>query len=221
MIHSTMLKTGSLAVLILSTASTVFAGGGCQNSVRHEFGGYGLHSRSPWSAPSHIAVPTYRTSGYRHTNLEREVVCSTHFGCELAIEPVRLANWGTFTCARLVSTPAPDSCLAGLGLVKGDLITRINGVRVTDTRHLNCSLGEFRCRYIRIRDGVVREALVNVGTEAALPPQLAGDPPLIPTVVAGLEIAPPPSELPAIPDFAVAPLPPLEAPPAPSAPSEQ
>lgn len=217
----TLLKTGTLTSLVLFAAAGVFAGaaiaGGDCHGPACQSRPLSVHSRTQVYVPVYRHVPAYEDYAVRYgRHYTPDVICSTALGCELRIEPVRLSNWGTFTCARLISSPSANSCLAGLGLVEGDLITRLDGVRVTRPEQLDCGPGEVACRYICLRDRIVREATIAItaGTSEIAPPPVALTPP-----PARVDVAPAPPVSPDVPadtTVTIAPVAPVEVAPAPA-----
>jgi hypothetical protein len=82
---------------------------------------------------------------------------SSQLGCRLKIEVVTLHDLGSFTCAKLISNPVPGSPLAELGLVRGDMITRLHGSRIHSEADLRCQTGDILCRYVKAADCLVLE----------------------------------------------------------------
>lgn len=89
---------------------------------------------------------------------------STRLGAFFIIQKMRIPGY-RFTAARLTSDPIEGSPLAGLGLVKGDVITRVNEVPADDLAVLDRFTGEVPIRYIKT--GTIRVLSQNVFLPAA------------------------------------------------------
>ncbi|MEZ6130340.1 MAG: hypothetical protein R3C59_16780 [Planctomycetaceae bacterium] len=214
------LKTGVLAALVLSSTS-VFAGGHC--------GGGSCYSRIPAHSDGHKASCGYAAVSCRSAIDPGDVrpvqseFCSAHLGCEVVIRPIPLYRGGVYTCAQLLTTPRPGSPLSGLGLVRGDLLTHLNDVRLNCIEPMNCGFGEVSCCYIRLQEGVLRSGTIHIPQPLTLPsPTEIAPPPFQqssqPQVLSGIETAPEPPQLPVSPPVAEPPVSEVPAPPADFAP---
>lgn len=139
-----LVAAGALA---LSTGAALAGdcGGGYFVPRQHYSSGY---------APSHARLYHIPVAHCDHRPI---AFFSSQLGCRLKIEVVTLHDLGSFTCAKLTSNPVPGSPLAELGLVRGDMITRLNGNRIHNRADLQCQTGDIVCRYVTAVDCQVLE----------------------------------------------------------------
>jgi hypothetical protein len=81
---------------------------------------------------------------------------SPSLGAEFRVENFFLPAFGQFTGVRLVSTPNFNSPLRNLGLQAGDVITRLDGVRVDNLAELENHYSWTQVRYIKTGSQTVR-----------------------------------------------------------------
>jgi hypothetical protein len=81
---------------------------------------------------------------------------SPTLGAEFRVETFFLPAFGQFTGVRLVSVPDWNSPLRTLGLQPGDVITRLDGVRVDNLAQLENHYNWTQVRYIKTGTQIVR-----------------------------------------------------------------
>ncbi len=81
---------------------------------------------------------------------------SQALGAEFRVENFSLPAFGQFTGVRLVSAPNWNSPLRKLGLQAGDVITRLDGVRVDNLGELENHYSWTEVRYIKTGSQMVR-----------------------------------------------------------------
>lgn len=94
---------------------------------------------------------------------------SQALGAEFRVETFNLPAFGQFIGVRLVSAPNWNSPLRNLGLQAGDVITRLDGVRVTNLTELENHYSWTEVRYIKTGSQTVRISSIfinnNVGPQ--------------------------------------------------------
>jgi len=81
---------------------------------------------------------------------------SPTLGAEFRVENFFLPAFGQFTSVRLVSVPEWNSPLRNLGLQPGDVITRLDGVRVDNLAELENHYSWTQVRYIKTGTQIVK-----------------------------------------------------------------
>ena len=74
---------------------------------------------------------------------------SPRLGARFLIQQMHLPQFGSFWAARIVSVPEFDSPLRQLGLDEGDVITRLDGIPVMNTRELERHILDTGVRFIK------------------------------------------------------------------------
>jgi hypothetical protein len=96
---------------------------------------------------------------------------SPRLGCRFLIQPMFLPQFGNFLGARIVSEPELASPLRQLGLDEGDVITRLDGLPVTNVQELERHILDTGVRFIH-----AGEQVVHKGTMFINPHQFFVDP---------------------------------------------
>lgn len=96
---------------------------------------------------------------------------SPTLGAEFRVENFFLPAFGQFTGVRLVSVPEWNSPLRTLGLQPGDVITRLDGVRVDNLAELENHYNWTQVRYIKTGTQIVRigNIFINQNNVGPLP----------------------------------------------------
>lgn len=131
------------------------------------FAGHVAQAQVPASqAPALIGQPpsAYQTIGAYY---------SPALKAQFRIEQFFLPAYGTFVAARMVSEPDFDSPLRGAGLAAGDVITRLDGVRVTNLGELERHFDSTVVRFIKTGTTFPRDAHIFIDLGGGYPP-LAG-----------------------------------------------
>lgn len=94
---------------------------------------------------------------------------SPALGAEFRVENFFLPAFGQFTGVRLVSAPNWNSPLRKLGLQAGDVITRLDGVRVDNLGELENHYSWTEVRYIKTGSQMVRIGNIFINNNSGGP----------------------------------------------------
>lgn len=100
---------------------------------------------------------------------------STHYyspqlGATFTIQNMQIPGY-RFRAARLMSDPLEGSPLADIGLVKGDVVTRLSNDQVTSLEVLEKHQGQIPVRYIKAGTIKVQMARINIPTDREIFPE--------------------------------------------------
>jgi len=87
---------------------------------------------------------------------------SPRLGARFAIQKVQIGGYSPARIARLVSRPEPGSPLAQLGMRQGDLITRLDGVPVSNLQQLEQHILDTNVRFVRAGSHTVQEGVIMI-----------------------------------------------------------
>jgi hypothetical protein len=115
-----------------------------------------------------LAAPTVRAQQQYDTI---GAYYSPSLKAQFRVEELFLPQYGYFTAVRIVSEPDFDSPLRSAGLTAGDVITRLDGIRVTNLGELERHYDSTLVRYFKSGTQYPREARIFIGAGGVLPPQ--------------------------------------------------
>lgn len=104
-------------------------------------------------------------------NSGRRAYHSERLGADFLIQKIRIAGFDSFWAARIVSRPESNSPLRQLGLDVGDVITRLDGVPLTNYEELERHIVETDVRYIRSGTSRVRRGEIYISPYSTQRPE--------------------------------------------------
>ena len=158
-----MTRRTTLTALLIATMTTMaFAGN--RNSTRQvhvpkkKCGG---HHPGQVHVPYQVQTPGYGTRQVVIDNCngtgQSLAYFSNRLGARFLIQSIQIGNYAPVMAARIVSDPMAGSPLAQLGLTTGDVITRLDGIPVTNTAELERHIFDTKVRFVRAGSQFVSE----------------------------------------------------------------
>lgn len=87
---------------------------------------------------------------------------SPRLGARFTIQTVQISGFSPFRAARIVSRPEQGSPLAQLGLRQGDVITRLDGIPVSNLQELEQHILDTTVRFVRAGTKGVHEGTIMI-----------------------------------------------------------
>lgn len=85
---------------------------------------------------------------------------SNRLGARFLIQSIQIGNFPSVMAARIVSDPVFGSPLQQAGLAMGDVITRLDGVPVTNTNELERHILDTKVRFVKAGSSTVSESWI-------------------------------------------------------------